>query len=266
MRVTDTPRPDVELDSAWGPDGAQQLAARSDLLVVIDVLSFSTAVDVAVSRGAEIVPGDPLAQHLNAVAAAHGAILAGRRASGGYTLSPASLQTISAGTRLLLPSPNGSAISATLGKMGKPVILASFRNATAVAGAARRLGSRIGVVLAGEMMPGGRVRRSEEDWLGLGALARALAADGAKTILSEDARRAVAEFTAVAGALEVLLAQTQSGRELIAADYPEDVRLAAMLDVSDTVPVLDAGVFKPWPHLGVAGSRLRAPPIRLPLK
>lgn len=266
MRVTGAPRSDIELDSAWGPDGARELAARSDLLIVIDVLSFSTAVDVAVSRGAEIVPGDPLALHLNAVAAAHGAILAGRRASGGYTLSPASLQTISAGTRLLLPSPNGSAISATLAKTGKPVILASFRNATAAAAAARRLGSRVGVILAGEMMPGGRVRRSEEDWLGLGALARALETDGGKVKLCEDARRAVAEFTAVAGALDVLLAQTQSGRELIAADYPEDVRLAAVLDASDTVPILDGGVFKAWPHLGAEGARRRSPPIRLPLK
>lgn len=265
MRITAPSRPDIELDSAWGPEGAQELATRSDLLVVIDVLSFSTAVDVAVSRGAEIVPGDPLALHLNAVAAAQGAILAGRRASGGYTLSPASLQTISAGTRLLLPSPNGSAISATLGKTGKPVILASFRNATAAASAARRLGSRIGVILAGEMMPGGRVRRSEEDWLGLGALARGLIAEDAKTRLCDDARRAVAEFSAVAGALDVLLARTQSGQELIAADYPDDVRLAAMLDVSDTVPLLDNGVFKAWPHPG-ADTLRRAPPLRLPLK
>ena len=114
-------------------------------------------------------------------------------------------------------------------------------------------------------MPGGRVRRSEEDWLGLGALARALAADSGKLMLCEDARRAVVEFTSVASALPILLAQTQSGRELIAADYPEDVRIAAMLDASDTVALLDGGVFKAWPHLGTVGSR-RATPIRLPLK
>jgi len=261
MRPTTPARSDIELDSAWGPEGARELVQRSDLLIVIDVLSFSTAVDIALSRGAEIVPGDPLAQHLNALAAAQGAILAGRRASGGYTLSPASLQTISAGTRLLLPSPNGSAISAELARSGKTVLLASFRNATAAAEAARRLGARIGVVLAGELMPGGRIRRSEEDWLGLGALARALMVDGKGVRLSADARRAIAEFTPVASALPALLAETQSGRELIAADYPEDVQLAAMLDVSDTVPMLENGVFK-----AAGAARQPAIPLRLPLK
>ena len=40
----------------WGLEGASRLAHVVDLLIVVDVLSFSTAVDVVVSRGATVIP------------------------------------------------------------------------------------------------------------------------------------------------------------------------------------------------------------------
>jgi 2-phosphosulfolactate phosphatase len=51
-RVTEIRRVACE----WGIDGAVHLARTCGIIVVIDVLSFSTAVDVATRRGALVFP------------------------------------------------------------------------------------------------------------------------------------------------------------------------------------------------------------------
>ncbi|HJT90031.1 MAG TPA: hypothetical protein VJ732_19305 [Bryobacteraceae bacterium] len=94
--------------------GVGALRDRVGVLLIVDVLSFSTAVDVAVSRGAKIYPF-PYGDEVAALAAAEsiGAVLAHPRgaAGGPFSLSPASLLAVSAGTKLLLPSPNGARLS-----------------------------------------------------------------------------------------------------------------------------------------------------------
>src|SRR5215475_4891091 len=94
----------------WGPEGARKFDGRAGVVVIVDVLSFSTCVDVAAALGAIVYPfayGDRSA----AAEAARiiGAELAGPRGSTGYrfSLSPSSLSAIEAGTKLVLPSPNG---------------------------------------------------------------------------------------------------------------------------------------------------------------
>ncbi|MBW3617002.1 MAG: 2-phosphosulfolactate phosphatase, partial [Proteobacteria bacterium] len=132
----------------WGLRGVETLRDHVSVLVIVDVLSFSTAVDVAVSRGAAVHPfayGDKDAQ---ATADRLGAVLAEpRRASGGqFSLSPVSLQAILPGTQLLLPSPNGSRLSLACGSTR--ALTGCLRNARAVARAARDLAGdgAIGVV------------------------------------------------------------------------------------------------------------------------
>jgi 2-phosphosulfolactate phosphatase len=64
-----------------------------------------------------------------------------------------------------------------------------------------------------------------------------------------EARAAVAAFEGCRGALLEILAECESGRELHAAGFPDDVRHAARLDEYDVVPVLREG------RLEALGSR-----------
>lgn len=101
---------DVKLE--WGLCGIEALAAVSDVVVIVDVLSFSTCVDIATGNGATVYPYRWKDETVIAYAKSLGAEPADfrRKYTGGYSLSPASLTNIKAGTKLVLPSPNGSAL------------------------------------------------------------------------------------------------------------------------------------------------------------
>lgn len=223
---------------SWGAEGAAALSPHVDVLVVVDVLSFSTAVDVAVVRGATVFPYPARDETAVAFAHSHDAILASGRRQGSsqtpYSLSPGSLVSIPAGTRLVLPSPNGATISATAQNAGNPVMCGCLRNARAVAEAARHTG-RVGVIAAGERWPDDSLRPALEDLLGAGAILCHFPAAS----LSPDARAAVAVFESASIPRDI--ADCPSGRELIEEDFAGDVEIATEIDVSDAVPVLQDG-------------------------
>jgi 2-phosphosulfolactate phosphatase len=222
----------------WGLSGARYLAGMCDTLVIVDVLSFSTSVDVAVGRGALVYPAAPDEPELGRRAASLGAALAGRRDGRAmYSLSPQSLIRIAAGTRLVLPSPNGAAISAAA---ATPAVFAGcLRNAGAVAAAVAVQGGDIGIVPAGERWPDGTLRPAIEDLLGAGAIIAAL---GGR--LTPEARAARAAFTALRGRVPSVLHEAQSGRALIAQGFAGDVALAAERDVSVRAPRLIDGAYR----------------------
>ena len=224
----------------WGLEGARTIAVDADVIVVIDVLSFTTAVDVATSRGAEVVvSGGPDAQ---ALAERLGAVLAGPRGEG-PSLSPASLTELAPDSRLVLPSPNGSALSAALIEHPAIVVAGSLRNRRAIADwALAQQGDKgdrftIAVVAAGEVRDDGTTRFAVEDLLGAGAVIDALA-DVGIDYCSPESAAASAAFTGLRNATGHLIGASASGRELAERGYRADVDIAIDLDVSSAVPVL----------------------------
>ena len=142
----------------WGATGAPE----SDCAVVVDVLSFSTTLSVAIDQGIEVLPYRWQDGTAAAFARSRSAALAvGRSELGtaGVSLSPASIPRSRGVERLVLPSPNGSAISHRLGAAGVVVVGGCLGNATAVADwvSGQSLGSMV-VVAAGERWPDGSLR------------------------------------------------------------------------------------------------------------
>jgi 2-phosphosulfolactate phosphatase len=225
---------DVRLD--WGVRGARELAPGCTTLVVVDVLSFSTSVEIAVTRGAVVYPS-PSEDHIPA--GAEGATVASRwrRTTNDrpYSLSPTSLTAIAKRTRLVLPSPNGSLIADTVRDHVR-VLIGCLRNAAAVARAAVL---PIGLIAAGERWDNGEPRWALEDFLGAGVIAASLSPELSASPEVRAARSA-AENLDLAEAIRV----TRSGQELIGAGYGRDVDLATETSVSETVPTLADGAFR----------------------
>lgn len=225
-----------DLRVEWGRDGARSLAEWADVLVVVDVLCFTTCVEVATSAGIEIVPYELRDDHARALARRSRAELGGPRGQARYSLSPESFVHGPAGTRVVLPSPNGAAT--TLAARGRPVLAGCLRNAGAVARHACGLGRRIAVVPAGERWPDGGLRPCLEDWLGAGAIIASLAGRPAPEALA-----AKAAFDIHHRRLADALDACPSARELKDRGFPQDVEIAARLDVSECVPVFSGRSF-----------------------
>jgi 2-phosphosulfolactate phosphatase len=199
----------------WGIEGARTVAADADVIVIVDVLSFSTTVELAVAGGGSVE-----------LAAVEGELAAAEA-----------------------PGSDGARIAAALADHSGTVIAGSLRNATAVAqwilAHQDETGNRlaIAIIAAGEQREDGSTRFAVEDLLGAGAIIDALAAVGLDAC-SPEAAAAAASFAGLKRATKHLITASSSGRELAELGFADDIRLAAQTDVSTTVPVLREFAFR----------------------
>ena len=221
----------------------------SRAVVIVDVLSFSTSVDIAAGNGALVYPCRSRDHTAAAFARSRNALLANATREfegGGYSLSPSSLVDIPPGSALVLPSPNGSTLSLSTGDT--PTYAGCLRNATALAAFLQRYETGISIVPAGERWKKQQtLRPAIEDLIGAGAVIHAL--EGTRSPEAETAARVFRTFR---DDLESVLGASGSGRELIGRGFEEDVRLAAALDASRCVPVLRDGAYRAFPIPGGA--------------
>jgi 2-phosphosulfolactate phosphatase len=205
--------------------------------VIVDVLCFSTALEAACARGAEVLPYRLRDEAAVAFAQANAATLAVPRTRPGFSLSPPSLLSLTPGTRLVLPSANGSRLTL----LCKAAMLAAgcLRNVSAIAGWAGAQGRSVTVIAAGERWPDDTLRPAIEDLVGAGAIISHLSGNK-----SPEALVAQASWLASQEILQEALAECASGRELIRRGFAADVRYAADIDCSTVIPVYADGCYR----------------------
>ncbi|MEX2247079.1 MAG: 2-phosphosulfolactate phosphatase [Dehalococcoidia bacterium] len=227
----------------WGRRGAREAAARGDAVVIVDVLRFSTTVATAIHRGAIIYPcaddaaGEELARRVGAELAVSSR---GAQTAGAFSLSPRSFDRVGAGTKVVLPSANGS-LCASVAPGSARLFAGALVNATAVAEAAGRLVDEtdlcVTVVPCGERWAapwdGEGLRFAVEDYLGAGAIIAGISCEK-----SPEARACEAAFAGLRSSLCEVLLECASGRELRLWGLEADVLDAARLDVFAAVPVM----------------------------
>jgi len=138
---------DYELRFDWGPAGVTALGG--EIVVVVDVLRFSTAVEAGVAAGLSVYPYRWETGTAEEFAASVGARLADGRDRAGPSLSPASLMGLETGSAVVLPSPNGSSCAVTASEAGATVVAGCLRNASSVARWVSARGGAVAVIAAG---------------------------------------------------------------------------------------------------------------------
>ena len=229
---------EYDIRCEWGIKGIEMLSPVSDVIIIVDILSFSTSVDIAVSNGATVIPYLFDSKKAFDFSLSVNAILAeiDRKVPGKFSLSPSSLINIPRHTRLVLPSPNGSSLS--ISADNSFTLCGCIRNAKAVAEFAMLKGKRISVIPAGEKWPDGSLRPAFEDIAGAGAIISYL-----KGELSPESRAALAVYKCIETELKEQIRKCNSGLELTERGFENDIDLAAELNVSHCVPGLVAGAY-----------------------
>lgn len=237
MSGLDYPSYKCHLD--WGPIGARRAARRGDIVVIVDVLSFSTAIAVVVERGGKVRPCLESDNALELARQSDG-IAAGRRSEDGpdgkYSLSPLTFVDLAPERVVVLPSLNGGGCCRAVGD-GAVLFSGCLVNAGAVAEAVgdsyRWTSKSVTVIACGERegTDGSRFRMALEDYLGAGAILKQLPLKK-----SPEARICQEAFSASSDNIEQLIMECESGRELADIGYIEDVRFASQLDLYHSVP------------------------------
>lgn len=247
----------------WGPVAAS--AGTAEIVVVVDVLRFTTAVTAAAAagiavrpcpwaRGPDADPGTGTGTHPETSARAEsGSDPAGASGPPGTpSLSPLSFAGGRPGQVVDLASPNGATCALAAAAAGATVVAGCLRNAGAVArwvagrladarpGTTRARPEGVAVIACGERWPDGSLRPALEDLIGAGAVLARL-----PLIRTPDAEAAVAAFERIAARLAGDLSRTPSARELADTGRADDVAYSCRLDTDVAVPVLRDGAFRP---------------------
>ncbi|MFT4270287.1 MAG: 2-phosphosulfolactate phosphatase [Pantoea sp.] len=234
---------DIRLE--WGSLAAEYLAQDAECVIIVDVMSFSTCVSLANDQGALIAPWpwkDDSARRYATDIGAQAASIDRRFSEHTFTLSPASLLKIPSGSRLVLPSPNGSTVAFKAREKGVTVFSAGLRNCQATANACRHFHSIL-LIPCGERWPDGSLRPAIEDYVAAGGIIAALG----ERCRSPEAEMALAAYQSAQQHDFAALRQCASALELIERGFATDVDLCLAQDKSQVACQLIDNFFTPQP-------------------
>jgi len=233
-------------DFYWSRAGAIRASENSEIVVIVDTLSFSTTVAYAVKKGAVIYPlvlgDDPtdLRNKYNAEVAVHRTDVPSH---GKYSLSPLTYFNIEKGTKVVLPALNGGTCCKLAQGKSNTVLIGALVNAQSIGRHIMSLlnksnvSNSVSVIACGERFKKsnseGELRFAIEDYLGAGS------------IISELNINKTPEAKVCEGAykhnqvnLERLIWDCESGVELRDIGFGDDVKFASHLNTIEAVPVL----------------------------
>ncbi|MDT0178308.1 2-phosphosulfolactate phosphatase [Enterobacter sp. BRE11] len=219
-----------EIRLEWGLSAVEHLAREVDCAVIVDVMSFSTCVSLAVDKGARIYPYPWKNESASEFGRKIGAKTASpdrRFSAGDYSLSPVSIQRISEGESLVLPSPNGSAISFKARDEGITVFSGCFRNLSATAEACSGF-RRVLVIPCGERWPDNSIRPAVEDYAAAGGIIAAMG----RGSYSPEAQSAIAAWQFYQKQNLLPLHECSSALELQQRGFNEDIALCLEVDTA----------------------------------
>lgn len=235
-----------EIKLEWGQRGARAASERGDIVIIVDVLSFSSTVVTAVAYGAELYPyPPPINEKAKAFAETIGASIVWGRAEsiqyGGHSLSPLSFTAADKGQKFVMCSLNGAACTWIAAQV-PALLIGCLLNASATARQAAQLRAKLGcnitVVPCGEkwadaLADENTLRPSVEDYLGAGMILSQIT--GSK---SPEAEVCIGAYEYTKTKMGELIWDSASGRELRERGYEQDVLHCSQVDTTAAVPIL----------------------------
>jgi 2-phosphosulfolactate phosphatase len=227
----------------WGPTGVREAIARNDLVVVVDVLRFSSTVTTAVANGFTIIPlSDP--RKAERLSIDTGMPVSGKTGVARYSLSPLDYVNPKQVEELILVSSNGGACVEEIPGGGTGFI-GCFLNARTLGrvmrGISEREGRNVTVVAAGEVPEDQAdgplaLRFAIEDYLACGLIFFEL-----KLGLTADATLCMRAYESSKMDYLDLIKRSESGRYLITRGHEYDISHCVQRSIYEIVPVISEG-------------------------
>ncbi|WP_256700789.1 2-phosphosulfolactate phosphatase [Paenibacillus sp. P46E] len=242
---------DYEIKLEWGARGTRAASQRGDIVIIVDVLSFSSTVVTAVQHQAIIYPyPPPLNEQAKAYAQTKNAEMVWGRAEalreGGHSLSPLSFGAGDRARNYVMCSLNGALCTSAASQV-PALLIGCLLNASAVAKSAQRFAQKLNrditVITCGEKWSDAvnqenNLRPGIEDYLAAGAIIAQL--QGSK---SPEAEVCAGAYEYSRHKIERLIRESASARELRERGYDADVTYCCQLDKYAVVPMLHEEYF-----------------------